>query len=123
MLPRSKIAIIEDDAGVRDSLGSLLRSTDLEVEFFPSGQAFLTAEGWMGVDCLVSDVQMPGIDGVTMYRLLLTRGVRVPVIFMSALQDKRVQAEVAELGAACFLQKPLLGCALLRCIALVLGTT
>jgi two-component system, LuxR family, response regulator FixJ len=69
---RGKVYVIDDDEAMRHSLEFLLNSVDFEVVLFESAQAFLDKLGGLDFGCVVSDVRMPGIDGIEMLRRLKT---------------------------------------------------
>lgn len=116
MTRRPIIAVIDDNEAVRDSVASLIRSFDMTVLCYPSAGAFLGAEDWSEASCLVVDVRMPVMGGLVLYETLLTKGVRTPVIFMSAYSTDQALREAARLGATCILKKPLLSANMLPCI-------
>lgn len=121
MNPRLVIAVVEDDDAVRDSLASLIRSLDMTPRSYASARDFLNEEGWGGTDCLLADIRMPVMDGIAMYQTLLARGIRLPVIFMSASTSERTLADVLDLGASGFIKKSRLGASLLPCVRKALG--
>lgn len=102
-------SIIDDDESVRIATSSLVRSLGWEVQVFGSGEQFLDADDIGAFACIISDVQMPGISGVEMYRRLLGRGVVLPVIFISAYASDVVRRQALEVGALCILSKPVDG--------------
>src|SRR5215470_7061618 len=105
-MPRGKVYVIDDDEAVRDSLQFLLGSVDFEVTLYESAQAFLDALGTLEFGCVVSDVRMPGIDGIEMLRRLKSLGSRFPVIIMTGHGDVPLAVEAMKLGAVDFLEKP-----------------
>jgi FixJ family two-component response regulator len=115
------IAVVDDDAAVRHALSSLVRSVDMIARHYGSAADFLDAGDIAETACLVTDIQMPVIDGFTMYETLLARGLRIPVIFMTAFPEPAVRERAARLGAQGFLSKPFFGPSVLRCIDVALG--
>jgi two-component system response regulator FixJ len=105
-MPRGKIYVIDDDEAMRDSLQFLLGSADFEVTLFESAQAFLDALTGLDFGCVVSDVRMPGIDGMEMLRRLKSAQSRFPVIIMTGHGDVPLAVEAMKLGAVDFLEKP-----------------
>lgn len=105
-MPRGKVYVIDDDEAMRDSLEFLLNSVDFEVTLFDSAQAFLDAMPALEFGCVVSDVRMPGIDGIEMLRRLQTLQSRLPVIIMTGHGDVPLAVEAMKLGAVDFLEKP-----------------
>ncbi|MFJ1251930.1 response regulator [Cupriavidus sp. CuC1] len=88
MTPTPVIAIVDDDAAVRQALGSLLRSIDMDVELHASGNDLLQSRTIDAISCLVTDVQMPTMNGFALCEALRTRGLSIPVIFMTAFQKE-----------------------------------
>lgn len=105
MASQPAIAIIDDDALVRSSMVSLLRSFGLRVEAFASGQAFLDA-GPTAFDGVISDIQMPGMSGIELLRRLDAEHPNLPVLLITGQPDEHVRRQALEAGAAAFLEKP-----------------
>lgn len=102
--PRA-IAIIDDDALVRSSMTSLLRSFGLNVCAFDCASAFLDADpdNW---DCLISDVHMPRMSGLELARRLHLSHPSLPIVLITAFPDAQVH-EQAKAGGPCrVLEKP-----------------
>jgi FixJ family two-component response regulator len=104
------VAIVDDDASVRGALARLLRVNGFGSRSYPSGRAFLDAVSCAQnsdvPDCLIVDVNMPGMTGVELQRELLTCGVSIPTIVITASDNKSIAASAASLGAAAFFLKP-----------------
>jgi two-component system, LuxR family, response regulator FixJ len=105
-MPRGKVYVIDDDEAMRQSLEFLLNSADFEVTLFESAQIFLDRLGGLEFGCVVSDVRMPGIDGIEMLRRLQGLNSRFPVIIMTGHGDVPLAVEAMKLGAVDFLEKP-----------------
>jgi two-component system response regulator FixJ len=105
-MPRGKVYVIDDDEAMRHSLEFLLSSVDYEVTLFESAQAFLDEVGKREFGCVVSDVRMPGIDGIELLRRLQTLNCRFPVVIMTGHGDVPLAVEAMKLGAVDFLEKP-----------------
>ncbi|MCP4614937.1 MAG: response regulator transcription factor FixJ [Bradyrhizobium sp.] len=103
---RGKVYVVDDDEAMRHSLEFLLGSADFDVALFDSAQAFLAALSSLGFGCVVSDVRMPGIDGIEMLRRLQAQHCRFPVIIMTGHGDVPLAVEAMKLGAVDFLEKP-----------------
>lgn len=100
------VHVVDDDAAVRRSLAFLLASDGLPVRLYESATAFLDgAEGRVS-GCVVSDVRMPGIDGIAFLRRLKARGLALPVIVMTGHADVALAVEAMKEGAVDFLEKP-----------------
>jgi two-component system, LuxR family, response regulator FixJ len=105
-MPRGKVYVIDDDEAMRHSLEFLLNSADFEVVLFESAQAFLDGLSGLDFGCVVSDVRMPGIDGIELLGRLKSLQCRFPVIIMTGHGDVPLAVEAMKLGAVDFLEKP-----------------
>ena len=115
------ISIVDDDESVREAITSLLRSAGFNAKSFTSAETFLHSSLLKDTACLILDVRMPGLSGPELQRQLAAEGCRVPVIFITAHGDGKVQAEVIRAGAVDFLSKPFSEEALLRAVYSGLG--
>ena len=106
MSPRPEVTIVDDDAGVRDSLSLLLGLHGYAVRAYASGEALLDAvrHDWRG--CLLIDLRMPGMDGLALQAELARRGVALPVIILTAHGDAANARAALKAGAFDFLEKP-----------------
>jgi len=114
------VAIVDDDASVRQSTGRLIRSLGYRAEPFASGEEFLSSGYTTQVGCLMLDVRMPGMDGLEVQRRLAERGARIPIVFLTgrASDDEERRARAA--GALEFLRKPVGKATLLQVLQSVL---
>jgi len=101
------ICIVDDDDGVRCSLENYLRAAGITVCTFDSAETFLASSHRATADCLVTDLNMPGLDGLALQRELNRIGRRFPVIVMTAFPAASARMESANLGATAFLEKPI----------------
>lgn len=115
-MKRPCIAVLDDEPGVRKGLSRLLRTADLEPQSYASGQEFLDAWELQPPDCLVMDLQMPGISGFEVQAKLKRAGAHVPIIIVTAHDEPETQRRCIELGAIAYLRKPLDGESLLDVI-------
>jgi FixJ family two-component response regulator len=92
------IAIIDDDPFVRRATDDLLRSLGYRTATFASAEDFLQSSCIQEMTCLISDVQMPGLSGVDLQRVLVAEGNRTPMIFITAYFDERIRQNVMEAG-------------------------
>jgi len=101
------VFIVDDDPAVRDALGLLLGVRGYRTAVFGSAEAFLQAwqPHWRG--CLLIDIRMSGMDGLSLQRELLQRGCRIPVIIMSGHGDVGTARTAFKADAVDFLEKPL----------------
>ena len=81
------LGVVDDDKRVLQSLGDLLESAGFCVRLFESGVAFLQADGMNGIDVLLCDIRMPGVNGVELLRLVGLRRPHLPVILITAGGD------------------------------------
>ena len=100
------IHVIDDDADVRQSLAFLLTTAGLSVRVHESADAFLKVLAEVQEGCIVTDVRMPGIDGIELQRQLSARGIRLPVIMMTGHGDVALAVEAMKAGAVDFIEKP-----------------
>jgi two-component system, response regulator, stage 0 sporulation protein F len=101
------LLIVDDDDTVRASLGDALRMDGLRVSEAADGQEALDRLAGDAVDLVLSDVRMPGLDGLELLRRLRERAPAVEVVLMTAYDDPPVLAAAARCGARGFLVKPL----------------
>ena len=106
MVHRGKVYVIDDDDAMRDSLDFLLGSADFHVTLFESALKFLDALPAIEFGCVVSDVRMPGIDGIELLKRLKAGGSLFPVVIMTGHGDVPLAVEAMKLGAMDFLEKP-----------------
>jgi FixJ family two-component response regulator len=111
------IAIVDDDDGVRTALSSLLRSLGYEVRAYCSGPEFLNDARAGEPDCMITDVQMAPMTGDQLQAALIAAGRRFPLIFMTAFPTEAARQRLLALGACAYLDKPVDGAAMARCVA------
>jgi len=110
------IAIVDDDEPVRTATAALVRSLGYEARAFASAEAFLGCPGAGACDCLIVDVQMPGMSGPDLQQALLQRPGATPIIFITAFPDAQLREQVLAAGAIGMLGKPCDGEALVTSI-------
>lgn len=104
------IHLVDDDAAVRDALSLLLEVSGFRVETYAGGEAFLAAcKSVRRPACLILDVRMPGMSGPALHQELNRRGIRLPVIFLTAHGDIPTSVAAIKAGAVDFLTKPVEG--------------
>ena len=106
---KPRIAIVDDDESVCRAVRRLVRSLGMDGETFSSGQNFLDmleAMPSFRPDCLILDVQMPGMNGLAVQDRLARSGKNVPVIFITAHDEVGVREKALGAGAVAFLRKP-----------------
>jgi len=100
------VFIVDDDASVRESLKSLIRSVGLHVELFGSATEFLETQRPDAPSCLVLDVRLPGISGLDLQRRLADANIHVPIIIITGHGDIPMSVRAMKAGAIEFLTKP-----------------
>jgi two-component system response regulator FixJ len=106
MAERGKVYVIDDDHAMRDSLDFLLDSSGFEVTLFENAQAFLDRLPTLVFGCVVSDVRMPGIDGIELLKRMKLSNSSFPILIMTGHGDVPLAVEAMKLGALDFLEKP-----------------
>jgi two-component system response regulator FixJ len=102
----NKVYVIDDDEALRDSLLFLLESAGFEVTPFETAQQFLDTLPALAFGCIVSDVRMPGIDGIELLKRLKAAHSAFPIVVMTGHGDVPLAVEAMKLGAVDFLEKP-----------------
>ena len=100
------VAIVDDDASMREALARLLRVHGINSRNYPSARAFLEALPSHMPDCLIVDVNMPDMTGIELQCELLNCDVRIPTIVITATDDKSIAASATSFGAVAFFVKP-----------------
>ena len=99
------IAIVDDDPWVRRSLDRLMRSAGFKTECFGSAEEFLeSADDFLG--CMILDLKLPGMNGLELQRRLADEDRRIPIVFVSAHDDRASKSQALKAGAMAFLNKP-----------------
>ena len=117
------VYLVDDDESVRRALQRLLRSAGFEVKAFSSGESFLETEKFDIKACVVVDIRMPGLTGFDVQEKLSSKGIRIPVITVSAFDDAETRERARKLGAVAFFRKPVDGQALIDAIYWATGVT
>lgn len=115
------IAIVDDDDGVRASLSSLIRSLGFQVRSYGSAAEFLNDREVGEPDCMITDVQMPQMTGDQLQAELIAAGRHFPMIFMTAFSTQATQDRVITARASAYLDKPVDGDTIARCLASALA--
>lgn len=106
MAHRGNVYVIDDDDAMRDSLHFLLGTADFHVALFESAHQFLDTLPNTDFGCILSDIRMPGIDGLELLKRLKANRSPLPVLIMTGHGDVPLAVEAMKLGAADFLEKP-----------------
>jgi FixJ family two-component response regulator len=108
------IAIVDDDAPLREALSSVMKAGGFLTSTFGSAEEFLDSGNQNDTACLILDVRLPGISGIELQRRLQDAKSRIPVIFVTAHGDASLRDLLIKAGAAGFLNKPVRSDALLK---------
>ena len=106
MPSKGKVYVIDDDAAMRDSLNFLLDAADFDVTLFETATKFLDILPDLKFGCVVSDVRMPGLDGIELLKRMKTLNSLFPIVIMTGHGDIPLAVEAMKLGAVEFLEKP-----------------
>lgn len=106
-MPRTQLALIDDDDDVRAAIGDMLRIFGYSLSLHASAEAFLSQKETQAPGCIISDVRMPGIDGLTFLNHLKESPLQAPVILMSGHADIPMAVAAIKNGAFDFIEKPM----------------
>jgi two-component system response regulator FixJ len=108
------VYVVDDDEAMRDALVQLLEISGLRVESYADGPTFLAACVEDCPGCLLLDIAMPGMGGLEVQAELTTRGLALPVVFLTGHGDIPMAVRAMQGGAVDFLEKPVRGTILLE---------
>jgi FixJ family two-component response regulator len=114
------ISIVDDDESVRIAMNRLVRSLGYNVYTFASAEDFLRSPRVSDTSCLITDVQMPGMNGVELQSRLRDDGHRMPIVFITSYPDERTRNRSLDAGAVCYLTKPFDEQTLITCLKMAL---
>jgi two-component system response regulator FixJ len=100
------IAVVEDDAAMREALSDLLEVTSFSCQTFGGADAFLAAFSPGRFDCLITDLHLPGVSGLELLQRLRALGASIPVIFITSSVDTAFRVRAMQEGAFAYLTKP-----------------
>jgi FixJ family two-component response regulator len=103
---RSTIGVVEDDTGVRTALKQLLRAAGFAALTFATAEEFLSSDCLAQVDCLIADVNLPGMTGVALLKALDASGGRVPAVLITGRDDAGTIELMRQAGDVPRLHKP-----------------
>jgi FixJ family two-component response regulator len=115
------VAIVDDDASMRQSLPDLLKKFGFNVRAFPSAEEFLASDCVGQTKCLILDFAMPGMSGPDLQRELARRGQKIPIVFITGQADQDLRRQLLAEGAVECLFKPFNPTALLTALNTALG--
>lgn len=123
MIDDHLIHVVDDDASLRRALAFLLESAGWQVALHESAEAFLAAWQFPAPPgCLILDIRMPVMSGLELQRLLRTRDIRLPIIFLTGHADVSMAVEALKHGASDFIEKPFKDQVLLDAVAQAIRT-
>ncbi|MCH8498584.1 MAG: response regulator [Marinobacter sp.] len=100
------VYVVDDDPGMLESTRWLLESVGLQTEAYSDGRRFLAAVKPQHKGCVILDVRMPGLGGLNVQEELHSRGILLPVIFVSGHADVPIVVRAFKAGAFDFIEKP-----------------
>lgn len=118
---RHTVAVVDDDASLRRSVGRLLNAYGFAAVEYASAEAFHVRDPKTPIDCLVLDIDLGGMSGIELQRRLKGAGAMLPIIFITALEDMRLQTEAEQAGCIAYLRKPFAGSVLIDAVKNALG--
>lgn len=110
------ISIVDDDEAVRKATKTLIRSLGYRAATFSSAEEFLSSKRLHETSCVISDVQMRGLNGIELQDRLAASGHRIPIIFITAFPDDRTRDRAMRSGAVSFMSKPYSEANLIVCL-------
>ena len=122
-MPEPRIVyVIDDEEAVRDSVALLLEARELCVQSFASAGEFLAAVPSLAPGCVLTDMRMPGMDGLDLLRDIRRRNLPWPVVVMTAHGEVPLAVQALKAGASDFIEKPFPGDALIDAVLSALQT-
>lgn len=116
------VAAVDDDFRVRESVESLLESAGYAPVVFSSAEEFLDSGTLAAATCVITDVRMPGMDGIELQRRIKLVRPTLPVILLSAHHNAGIRKHALDEGAAAFLYKPFDASDLLKVVQSAVNT-
>src|SRR5215831_12433742 len=110
------ISIVDDDALARDGIRELVESLGYKTTTFESAEDFLKSSMVAETSCLITDLQMPGLNGLELQEALRSQGYHTPVILITAFPDEKHRTHALNSGAVGFLSKPFDEASLIKCL-------
>jgi FixJ family two-component response regulator len=116
------ISIVDDDALARDGIRELIEALGYKTVTFKSAEDFLQSGIVANTSCLITDLQMPGLNGLELLEALRSQGYCTPVILVTAYPSEQHQKRALNGGAIGFLSKPFDEGSLIQCLTIALDT-
>lgn len=105
-IDQGTVHLIDDDEGVREAVAILLTEAGFTVRSYKSGLDFLATTDGAAAGCIVSDIRMPGLDGLELQQRLNKMGNTLPLIFITGHGDIQMAVQAMRQGASNFIEKP-----------------
>ena len=106
MAENNVISVVDDDPSMCRMLARGIEAAGFEVAIFPSAEEFLVSGRAIHTACLILDVDLPGMNGIELQKLLNESGVEIPIVFISGHADEQTGNRALEAGAIGFFNKP-----------------
>ena len=106
------ISIVEDDESFREALTGLVNAIGFDAIAYASAEAFLESDGPLISSYLITDVQLPGMNGLELSRRLVALGIAIPTTIITAIAGEEIRRAAIAEGAVALLHKPIDGAAL-----------
>jgi FixJ family two-component response regulator len=100
------VAVVEDDPSMRRGVERLLNAHGYSTVGYSSAEAFMSRDAASKIDCLVLDVHLDGMSGIELQRRLKDSGSKLPVIFITAVDDDALELAATQAGCIAYLHKP-----------------
>lgn len=121
LLRNQVVAIVDDDRPVREAVADLLQVEGYPARTFEDGKSLLADAELAQVACVITDVRMPGMNGLELQRRLRSRAPSLPIIFITSSVEEALQARAIAEGAMAWLSKPVSDAELLANVRSALG--
>ncbi|MDQ0512474.1 response regulator transcription factor [Ancylobacter amanitiformis] len=115
------LAVIEDDDAVREAMSELLGVLGYCTRLYSSAEQFLMARDRQAFACIITDLRLPGLDGLQLHSEMLARGDAVPFILVTSYITRPVAARALQAGVRAILLKPISAAAIIRELTAILG--
>ncbi|SHG60658.1 Response regulator receiver domain-containing protein [Kaistia soli DSM 19436] len=119
---KKSIAVVDDDQRILESIEDLLEAVGHSVQLFASAEALIEADAVDGLDCLITDIGLPAIDGIELCRIVRTSCPDLPVIFITGRYETADQTRASRSNHQGYFRKPFDATALLAAVSQALST-
>ena len=105
-MARNLVSVVDDDESIRRTMTLLIQSFGFQAAVFDSAESLLKSRQLHQTSCLIVDVQMPDMNGLQLQRHLASSGYKIPIVFITAYDNKESRQQAMQAGAVAFLSKP-----------------